>query len=81
MHKKKVKICFITSTRAEYGLLKSLMRKIAFNENFILQIIVTGTHLSKRHGFTLNEIEKDGFKVDSKLDMCIVDDSNNSICN
>ena len=80
MHKKKVKICFITSTRAEYGLIKSLMRKIACNENFILQIIVTGTHLSKRHGYTLYEIEKDGFKVDSKLDMSIVDDSNNSIC-
>ncbi len=80
MNKKKVKICFVTSTRAEYGLLKSLMRKIACNENFILQIIVTGTHLSRKHGFTIDEIEKDGFKIDSKIDMCIFDDSNNSIC-
>ena len=80
MNKKKVKICFITSTRAEYGLIKSLMKKISSNENFVLQIIVTGTHLSRRHGFTIDEIEKDGFKVNSKIDMFTDDDSNNSIC-
>lgn len=80
MNKKKVKICFITSTRAEYGLLKSLMKKISSNENFVLQIIVTGTHLSRRHGFTIDEIEKDGFQVNSKIDIFTDDDSNNSIC-
>ena len=76
----KVKICFITSTRAEYGLIKSLMRAISIDKNFILQLIVTGTHLMKKYGLTINEIEKDGFQVDHKIDMEIIDDSNQSTC-
>ena len=80
MLNKKVKICFITSTRAEYGLIKSLMRAISIDKNFILQLIVTGTHLSKKYGFTIDEIEKDGFQVDHKIDMEIIDDSNESTC-
>ena len=49
-------------TRAEYGLLKNLMRQILYSNDFILQLIVTGSHLSHKHGYTVREIKSDGFK-------------------
>ena len=58
------KVCVVTATRAEYGLLKSLLYKLSKSENTILQIIVTGTHLEKKYGETINEILEDGFKPD-----------------
>jgi len=50
------KICVVTGTRAEYGLLKHLMRGIQNSKKLELQIIVTGMHLSKKFGYTINEI-------------------------
>lgn len=78
----KKRICFITSTRAEYGLLKHLMKKISSSESFTLQIIATGTHLSVHHGFTIDEIIDDGFFIDQiiNLDIDLNDDSDNSVC-
>ena len=55
----KRKICFITGTRAEYGLLYWLMKGIQDDSNIKLQIIVTGMHLSPEFGLTFKEIEKD----------------------
>lgn len=80
MNKKNYKVCFITGTRAEYGLLRNLMHKISFSENFTLQLIVTGSHLSEKHGFTIKEIIKDGFYIDSKIDIEISEDTNLSTC-
>ena len=57
------KICVVTGSRADYGLLKSLIFKINKNSNLKLQLVVTGSHLSKKHGYTISEIYKDGFKV------------------
>ena len=68
-------LCVITSTRAEYGLLKYLLRDIQGDNDLRLQIIATGTHLSPGHGFTVNEILEDGFQIDAKVEMLVSSDS------
>lgn len=72
-HTKK-KICFVTGSRADYGLLKHLMRLIASDKYFELIVVVTGSHLSKKFGLTYKEIEEDGFKIDLKIDLEIFGD-------
>lgn len=67
------KICFITGTRAEYGLLSRLMRMIKDSSETQLQIITTNMHLSPKYGNTYQEIEKDGFTIDRKIP--IIDDN------
>ena len=66
-----MRICVVTGTRAEYGLLKNLIYRIKKDKKLKLQLIVTGTHLSKKFGKTLNEIKKDKFKFDKKIDLNI----------
>lgn len=56
------KIVFLTGTRADYGKLKSLMKKVEESENFELHVFVTGMHMLKKYGSTYHEVEKDGFK-------------------
>ena len=63
------KVCVITATRAEYGLLSPLMKEISQNPTMQLQLIVTGTHLSTLYGATMNRIEEDGFEVDEYIDI------------
>ena len=63
----KRKICVVTGSRAEYGLLKPLIEKIKDDASLKLQLIVTGMHLSKEFGFTYKEIEKDEFKINKKI--------------
>lgn len=62
------KICVITGSRAEYGLLKWLMLAIQRETEFFLQTIVTGAHLSPEFGLTYREIEADGFRIDRKVE-------------
>ena len=61
------KICFITGTRAEYGLLSRLMKMVQDDTDTQLQIIVTNMHLSAKFGNTYQEIERDGFSIDKKI--------------
>jgi GDP/UDP-N,N'-diacetylbacillosamine 2-epimerase (hydrolysing) len=63
----KRKVCVITSSRADYGLLRLIMLGIRQEANLELQIIATGMHLSKDYGLTINEIESDGFLVNRKV--------------
>ncbi|MBI5361483.1 MAG: UDP-N-acetylglucosamine 2-epimerase (hydrolyzing) [Planctomycetes bacterium] len=63
------KICVITGTRAEYGLLKPVLRKIQETHGLELQLVVTGMHLLEAHGNTYKDIEADGFKIDKKFEM------------
>lgn len=63
----KKKICIITGSRAEYGLLKPLIKKIDDDASLKLQLITTGMHLSKEFGLTYKEIEKDGLKITKKI--------------
>jgi GDP/UDP-N,N'-diacetylbacillosamine 2-epimerase (hydrolysing) len=59
----------VTGSRADYGLLKRLMKLIDSDPEMKLQIIVTGSHLSSKHGLTYKEIEEDGFQIDFKVDI------------
>ena len=70
----KRKICFVTGSRAEYGLLYWLMKEIVADNELQLQLIVTGMHLSPEFGLTYKEIEKD-FKIDKKIEMLISSDT------
>ena len=67
------KICVVTGTRAEYGLLSRLMQMIKDSDQTKLQIIATNMHLSPKYGNTYQEIEKDGFTIDCKIP--IIDES------
>ena len=69
------KICVVTGTRAEYGLLYWLMKEIASDPALELQIIVTGMHLSPEFGLTFREIEQDGFTIDARVEMLLSSDS------
>tara|TARA_B100001063_G_C16775568_1_gene564989 strand:+ start:1654 stop:2817 length:1164 start_codon:yes stop_codon:yes gene_type:complete len=69
------KICVITATRAEYGLLKNFLHLINKNKKFKLELFVTGTHLKKEFGNTIKEIKKDGFKSFRKIKYVIGNDS------
>jgi UDP-N-acetylglucosamine 2-epimerase (non-hydrolysing)/GDP/UDP-N,N'-diacetylbacillosamine 2-epimerase (hydrolysing) len=71
----KRKICVVTGTRAEYGLLYWLMREIQDDADLELQVIATGTHLSHEFGLTYRQIEKDGFSINEKLEMLLSSDS------
>lgn len=57
------KICVITGSRAEYGLLRPLLRRLDEDTQFTLQLVVIGTHLSRRHGQTIDDIIADGFNI------------------
>lgn len=67
------KICFITGTRAEYGLLSRLMKMVQDDNSSQLQIVATNMHLSPKFGNTYQEIENDGFTIDYKIP--IIDDN------
>ena len=69
------KICVVTGTRAEYGLLRWLMEYIRETLGLELQIIATGMHLSPEFGLTYREIENDGFSIDSKVEILLSSDT------
>ena len=71
---KKKKICVVTGTRAEYGLLYWLIKEIESDNKLALQIIATGMHLSPEFGLTYKEIEKD-FKIDKKIEILLSSDT------
>jgi UDP-hydrolysing UDP-N-acetyl-D-glucosamine 2-epimerase len=69
------KICVVTGTRAEYGLLYWLMKEIQNDPDLQLQLIVTGMHLSPEFGLTYKVIEQDGFHIDAKVEMLLSSDT------
>ena len=73
------KICFITGSRAEYGLVKNLMQKVVDDPSLEFQLVVTGAHLSLDFGLTYREIELDGFLINHKIDILKKTDSATSI--
>ena len=74
----KRKICIVTGSRAEYGLLYWLIKEVEADQDFELQLIVTGSHLSSEFGLTYKEIEKD-FKIEKKIDMHLSSDTSEGI--
>ena len=72
------KICVVTGSRAEYGILRRLMSAIKNDPNLKLQVIVTNQHLSKLQGETYKEIVRDGFTIDYKVSMADDDAPDNT---
>lgn len=71
----KRKICIVTGTRAEYGLLYWIIKGIHEEPELELQLIVTGMHLSHEFGLTVKEIERDGFPIVEKVEMLLSSDT------
>jgi GDP/UDP-N,N'-diacetylbacillosamine 2-epimerase (hydrolysing) len=69
------RICVVTGTRAEYGLLRWLMEGIRQSPKLALQVIATGAHLSPEFGLTYRDIEADGFVIDRKVEMLLSSDA------
>lgn len=69
------KICVVTGTRAEYGLLGWVIKGIRGTPGLELQVIATGMHLSPEFGLTYREIEKDGFRIDRKVEILLSSDT------
>ncbi len=65
----KQKICFITGSRAEYGLLKNLILESYNSKGLDTQVLVTGSHLSKSSGLTVKEIEEDGIAISARVEI------------
>lgn len=72
-------ISILTATRAEYGLLKPIIKKLSDIDEFDIRVVVTGMHLSSEFGFTYKEIENDGFIIDKKIDILLSSDSSVSV--
>lgn len=70
-----MKICVVSGTRAEYGLLYWTMKAIQDNSNLELSVCVTGMHLSPEFGLTYKQIESDGFQIDGKIEMLVSSDT------
>ena len=80
MVKKNRKICVVTGSRAEYGLLKKIIAGIDKSKNLKLILLVTGAHLSQEFGLTVNEIENDGNRITDKVNILVGSDSPKAIC-
>ena len=62
-------IAILTATRAEYGLLKPVIESLINTKKYDVRVLVTGAHLSKIHGMTVNQIVDDGIPIDVKVDI------------
>ena len=71
----KKKICVVTGTRAEYGILKPLLRKVKEDNELELQLVVTGMHLSPEFGLTYKQIEEDNFRISEKVEILLSSDT------
>ena len=75
----KKKICVVTGSRAEYGLMRNTLNEIASSSLLDLALLVTGSHLSREFGYTIDEIKRDGFDVTETIEMLLSSDSPSSI--
>lgn len=73
------RVCILTATRAEYGLLRNVISKFNQDEEIDLRIAVTGMHLCEEFGMTYKEIEKDGFLIDEKIPILLNTDDSESV--
>lgn len=62
-------ICVVTGTRAEYYLLRPLIKRLENENDIVLHLIVTGSHLSPKYGMTVHDIEKDGFQIEQRIEI------------
>lgn len=71
----KRRVCVVTGSRAEYGLLYWLMQEIQVNPALELQVVATGMHLSPEFGLTFRNLEEDGFRIDERVEMLLSSDT------
>ena len=76
---KSKKICVITGTRAEFGLLKNLIHELIKSKKIEIKLIATGSHLSKKYGLTLDEIKKEKIKVEKKINLNLKKDNSEGL--
>lgn len=69
------KIAVVTGSRAEYGILRPVLKAISLHPSLKLSLIVTGMHLSEEFGYTVQEVEKDGFEIDAKIGVLHAEDT------
>lgn len=74
------RICVVTGTRAEYGLLYWLLREIDDDPDLELRLVVTGAHLAPEFGSTLGAIEADGFRIDARVDALLASNTDVGVC-
>jgi len=74
------KICFYTSARAEYGLLRGVIQEVQATETLQLQILASGMHLSSEFGMTIQEIRSDGYEPDEAIEIFLSSDTSSAIC-
>lgn len=75
MTDRKRKVCVISGSRAEYGLLRNVMQEVEKRPSLALQLIVTGMHLAPQYGMTVKEIKADGYVPDAIVDMLLASDT------
>ncbi len=75
----KISIGILTGTRAEYGLLKPIIKRLEQEECFQIKVVVTGAHLSSMFGLTYRDIEKDGITINKKINILLDGDSSSSV--
>jgi UDP-hydrolysing UDP-N-acetyl-D-glucosamine 2-epimerase len=68
------RICVVTGSRAEYGLLFPVLRALEAADDIELQLVVTGSHLAAEHGHTVDVIVKDGFHIAARVDVDLAND-------
>ena len=73
------RICILTATRAEYGLLKPIIHKLIDAKDLEIKLVVTGAHLAPEYGETYREIESDGYHIDRKIDILLTGTSPASV--
>ena len=69
------RICVVTGSRADYGLLYFLMRELQMDPNFELNVVITGMHLSPEFGMTGEVVEKDGFPISARIETLLSSDT------
>ena len=69
------RICVVTGSRADYGLLRWVMKRTQDDPELNLQLVATGMHLSPEFGLTYQALEQDGFRIDRKIEMLMSSDS------
>jgi UDP-hydrolysing UDP-N-acetyl-D-glucosamine 2-epimerase len=74
------RICVVTGSRAEYGLLQWVLHELRADPGVELQLVVTGMHLAAEFGLTVRAIEADGFAIARRVDMLVAGDSGAATC-
>jgi len=72
-------ITYFTGSRSEYGLMRSLLKSMAMHPGIKLGLIVSGMHLSRRHGYSVEEVKRDGFEIIEEISILSQDESETSM--